>query len=232
MEPIQVASIQTLWARGIHSDAIELPPADVLIIDECHHARANTYQRILDSYPEATLLGLTATPCRGDGRGLGNIFDRLIECPQVSDLIAGGFLVKSRVYAPVDPDLSGVRTQSGDYVVSQLSRRVNTTKLVGDIVSHWFKFGERRKTVCFAVDVKHSVHITNESCKAGIRAEHLDGSTPTKERDAILARLGSGETELVSNCMVLTEGFDCPEIGCLILARPTKQMGLYPDAAR
>jgi DNA repair protein RadD len=227
MESVQVASIQTLWSRGMRSDAMQMPSANLLVIDECHHARANTYQKIIDAYPNATLLGLTATPCRGDGRGLGNVFTKLIECPQVAELIEQGHLVKSRVYAPVDPNLSGVKTQNGDYIVSQLSNRMNTHKLVGDIVTHWYKYGERRKTVVFAVDVKHSVHITEEFCKAGVRAEHLDGSTPTAERDANLARLGSGETEVVSNCMVLTEGWDMPAIGCLILARPTKQMGLF-----
>jgi DNA repair protein RadD len=110
LEPVQIASIQTLGARAIRSDRMELPPADLLVIDECHHCPANTYRRIIDSYPGAELLGLTATPCRGDGRGLGCIFDAIVECPQVLTLIEQGYLVKTRVYAPVDPDLGGVRT--------------------------------------------------------------------------------------------------------------------------
>ena len=100
-------------------------------------------------------------------------------------------------------------------------------KLVGDIVTHWHKYGERRKTVAFAVNVAHSIHIRDEFIKSGVRAEHIDGSTPKPERDATLARLASGEIELVTNCMVLTEGWDMPEVGCCILARPTKKMGLY-----
>lgn len=225
--PVQIASIATLWARGFRTETIQLPPADLLVIDECHHARARTYQKIIEAYPDAGLLGLTATPCRGDGRGLGNVFDHLLECPQVGELVEQGHLVRSRVYAPIDPDLRGVATRTGDYVESQLAERMNTAKLVGDIVEHWHRFGERRRTVAFAVDVRHSVHITGEFVRAGVRAEHLDGSTPTPEREAILARLAAGETELVSNCMVLTEGFDLPAIGCLILARPTKQLGLF-----
>src|SRR5262249_4278410 len=120
-----------------------------------------------------------------------------------------------------------VRTQSGDYVINQLAGRMNTDELVGDIITHWIKYGEHRRTVVFAVDVAHSVHIAGEFIKAGIRAEHLDGRTPIPDRAAILARLASGETEVVSNCMVLTEGWDMPEVGCCVLARPTKQMGLY-----
>jgi superfamily II DNA or RNA helicase len=134
MELVQVASIDTLHVRGVRSKAMELPPADLLIFDEAHRARGRTREQLIALYPNAALLGMTATPCRGDGRGLGNIFDTMIECPQVADLIVGGFLVKSRVYAPVDPDLRGVRVEQGDYVVGQLERRMNTDALVGDIV--------------------------------------------------------------------------------------------------
>jgi|tagenome__1003787_1003787.scaffolds.fasta_scaffold20962856_4 DNA repair protein RadD len=226
-EDVQVASVQTLWSRAMRSNAMELPVAELLVIDEAHHCPAETYQKIIDAYPDAVLLGLTATPCRGDGRGLGGIFETLIECPQVAQLIEEKFLVRTRCYAPVVPDLSGVRTQAGDYVESQLAERMDKPQLIGDAVTHWHKFGERRKTVAFAVNVPHSLHICNEFIKSGVRAEHIDGSTPKAERDAALQQLASGEIELISNCMVLTEGWDMPEVGCVILARPTKKMGLY-----
>jgi DNA repair protein RadD len=224
---VQVASIQTLHARAIRSSRLQMPPADLLIIDEAHHVCAPTYLAVLERYAGAVVLGLTATPCRGDGRGLGGIFQTMIECPQIAELIQGGYLVKTRVYAPVDPDLRGVRTQAGDYVESQLADRMDRDKLVGDIVTHWLKYAERRRTLAFACSVGHSIHIRDEFVRAGVRAEHLDGETPLDEREAMLARLASGETELISNCMVLTEGFDCPDIGCCILARPTKKMGLF-----
>jgi DNA repair protein RadD len=99
--------------------------------------------------------------------------------------------------------------------------------LIGDIVTHWHRYAERRKTVCFAVNVPHAMHIRDEFVKSGVRAEHIDGDTPKYERDAVLARLACGEIELISNCMVLTEGWDMPEVGCCILARPTKKMGVY-----
>jgi superfamily II DNA or RNA helicase len=227
LENVQIASIQTLWHRAIRRDRMELPPADLLIIDECHHCPAETYSKIIDAYPDAVLLGLTATPCRGDGRGLGGIFETMIECPQVPQLIEQKYLVPTRCYAPTAPDLSGVRVQAGDYVETQLADRMDRPKLIGDIVTHWHKYGERRKTVCFAVNVSHSVHLRDEFIKSGVRAEHIDGSTPKAERDASLSRLASGEIELVSNCMVLTEGWDMPEVGCCVLARPTKKMGLF-----
>ena len=232
--PVQVASIDTLRARALNRDVIPLPLADIIFIDEAHHARALTYERVIDAYPKAAVIGLTATPCRGDGRGLGNIFTKLIECPQVEELIGLGVLVRSRVYAPVDPDLTGVRTQNGDYVINQLASRMNTDKLVGDIVTHWLSYGERRRTVVFAVDVAHSVHIRNEMIRAGVRAEHLDANTPINERETILAHLASGETELVTNCMVLTEGWDMPRGGLLHPGAPDQTNGAVPadDRAR
>jgi superfamily II DNA or RNA helicase len=100
MESVQVASIQTLWARAMRSKAMQLPLADTIIIDEAHHGRARTYQKLIETYPDAAFVGLTATPCRGDGRGLGNIFDTMIEAPQVGELIRLGFLVPTLIYAP------------------------------------------------------------------------------------------------------------------------------------
>jgi superfamily II DNA or RNA helicase len=146
-------------------------------------------------------------------------------------LIADKWLVPTIYYAPVDPDLRGVHTRQGDYVVSQLADRMNRDDLVGDIVSNWHKFAERRRTLVFCVDVAHSVHVKDEFIESGVKAEHIDGGTPKTERDAALARLASGETELITNCMVLTEGFDLPSIGCIVLARPTKQIGLFRQMA-
>jgi superfamily II DNA or RNA helicase len=140
LESVQVASVQTLWVRAIRSDAMPLPPANLLIIDEAHHCPAGTYAKIIAAYPDAVLLS---------------------------------------------------------------------------------------KTVAFACSVAHSIHIRDEFVRAGVRAEHIDGSTPKDQRDGILARLEAGELELVSNCMVLTEGWDMPEVGCCILARPTRKMGLF-----
>jgi DNA repair protein RadD len=229
--PVQVASVQTLWARCMRTDKLSLPAANLIIIDEAHHVGARTWRLILDEYPNARRLGLTATPCRGDGKGLGNYFDELIEGPQIPELIGTKHLVPTTYYAPANPDLLGVETRQGDYMVSQLADRMNRNDLVGDIVSNWHKLAQRRKTLVFCVDVAHSVHIKDEFVKSGVRAEHVDGSTPKSERDAILARLASGETELVTNCMVLTEGFDLPAMACIVLARPTKQIGLFRQMA-
>jgi superfamily II DNA or RNA helicase len=165
LEDIQVASIQTLWVHATRAAIpIPLPPARLLVVDEAHHAPARSYRKIIDAYPDAILIGLTATPCRGDGRGLGGIFEAIIEAPQVAELIAGGYLVRTRVYAPVNPDLRGVRTVAGDYNEGQLADRMDRPQLIGDIVSHWHKFSEGRKSVAFAVNVPHSIRFLRRGC--------------------------------------------------------------------
>ena len=239
--PVQVAGILTLNARAIRSNRMPMPAATVVIIDEAHHARAHTYQAVIDAYPDALIIGLTATPVRGDGRGLGNIFDQIIETPQVPDLIPPGFLVDCAVYAPVSKDIAkGVRISKGDFAQEHLGKHMNRPELVGAIVPHWLRHANNERTVCFASSVDHSIAIVDQFVQAGVIAEHLDGKTPKQDRDAILSRLAAGATKVVSNFGVLTEGWDCPAASVCILARPTKQPGLFrqmvgrilrPDAA-
>jgi DNA repair protein RadD len=215
--------------RALRSRRIDLPPAELIVVDECHHARARTWQEIIEAYPNAVVLGLTATPARGDGRGLGNIFDCLIESATIKELIERGFLVSPVYYAPTRrPDLEGVHIRRGDYVESELAERMNTAKLVGDIVEHYHRITKaQRHTVIFCVNVAHSRAVRDALRRSGVLAEHIDGSTPAEERDAILARLKDGSVDVVCNCQVLTEGWDCPVADCVILARPTKSLVLF-----
>jgi DNA repair protein RadD len=182
---------------------------------------------LIQAYPAEIIIGLTATPCRADGKGLGNIFDTLVETATISDLVAAGHLVPTVVYAPVRPDLTGVRVERGDYVEKQLAERMNTAQLVGDSIENWHRIAQRRRTVVFAVDVAHSAHLRDEFRRSGVLAEHIEGSTPLEGRDSTLAKLARGVVEVVCNCTVLTEGWDCPEVSCVVLARPTKSLGLY-----
>ncbi len=227
MARVQIASVQTLSARCVRGSR-DLPHADIVAIDEAHHVAARTYRQILDRYPDARMLDLTATPCRRDGRGLGSAFDLMIEAPQIDALIKLGHLVGTKVFAPPStPNLKGVHTRHGDYVESELAKRVDRPELVGDIVVHKLRHALGLKTIVFASSVGHSRHIEDEMRAAGIRVAHIDGSTPKGERDEVLAQLARGEIEVVTNCMVLTEGFDLPDVGCIILARPTKSPGLF-----
>jgi superfamily II DNA or RNA helicase len=147
--------------------------------------------------------------------------------PSVQELIDLEFLVPTRVYAPASIDVKGVKTQGGDYVASQLEERVNKAKVIGDIVGCYLQFGAGKSAIAFFPGVTSSMHCTEEMVKAGIKAAHIDGTTPKDERDAILEQLRTGEIRVVCNCMVLTEGFDAPDVGCIIIARPTKNLGLY-----
>lgn len=226
-ERVQVASVATLHARAVRGSALDMPRATMVIVDEAHHVRARTYRQILEAYPEAIIVGLTATPARADGRGLGNVFDVLVEGAPISQLISGGYLVGTKVYAPSIPDLAGVKIERGDYVEGQLAEKMDTPKLVGDAVTHWHRHAEGRPTVVFATTVAHSLHTRDEFRRSGVLAEHIDGGTPTAERDHILAQLAAGKIDVICNCAVLTEGWDQPQVSCLVLLRPTRSVSLY-----
>lgn len=217
---VQVASVQTLVRR-------DKPPAGLVVVDECHHAAAETYQKILEDYSDAALVGLTATPFRLDGRGLGDLFGELVVAARPDELCASGVLHRPKVWASKAPDLRGVRVTAGDYNLGALAERSNNAELTADIVETWKKRAAGRRTVAFAVDIVHSEAITEAFRLAGVPAEHLDGAISRKDRDAILARLASGETLVVSNCMVLTEGWDLPALECAIIARPTASLNLH-----
>jgi superfamily II DNA or RNA helicase len=228
-----VASIQTLYARAFRNKRIELPKADIIFFDEAHHCRARTYVEIRKAYPHAKIIGLSATPARGDGLGLGGeLFSDLVKVPTYAELIEHKYLVPPIVYAPVIPDLKGVRTlDTGDYSPSELEERMNTRQLVGGIVENWHKLGENRSTFVFTSGVKHSVHLRDEFRIAGVAAEHIDAKTPLPERKRIVADFKAGVVKVLTNCMIFTEGFDEPSASCLILARPTKLLTMYRQMA-
>jgi superfamily II DNA or RNA helicase len=225
--PVQVASISTLHRRAVRSSAMAMPEAELLVVDEAHHAPARTWARIIKSYPNAVVLGLTATPCRADGRGLGTMFEALIDCPSIRELIELGYLVPTRVFAPTKPDLEGIRTVAGDFDEEQLEQRLDRPVLVGDIVTHWHRLAAGLRTVVFAISRAHAVHLRDEFARSGVVASYIDGDTPMQERDRILDHLNRGSVEVLVNVGVLTEGWDQPGVQCVVLARPTKSVGLY-----
>ncbi len=217
---VQVASVQTLVRRTP-------PPVDLIVVDECHHAAASTYGSILAQYPGVPLLGLTATPFRLDGRGLGELFSDIVVMATAADLVADGTLHAPRVYAGQSPDLRGLRITMGDYQLSLLSERCNTDTANADIVREWQRRAAGLPTVCFAIDIQHSEAIVAAFQAAGVPAEHIDGRTDRETRAAVLARLAAGETHVVSNCQILTEGWDLPALRCAIVARPTASLNLH-----
>ena len=216
--PAQIASIQTL-ARRVK------PAARLLIIDEAHHAVAESYMNLLACYPGAFVLGLTATPARLDGRGLSDVFDHLVSGISVASLIEQGVLVKPRTFGPSSPDLSGVHTLAGEYNQAEVEPIMGT--LVGDVVSHWKRLAEGRRTVVFCVSVAHSLLVCAAFRREGVSAEHIDGSTPKAVREEALARLAAGETTVLCNCELLGEGWDLPALEVAVLARPTASLVVH-----
>ena len=229
--PVQVASVQTLWARAFRKTKMDLPAADLLIIDEAHISASATYQKIIAAYPHAVIVGLTATPCRSDLRGLGDTYTSMTKTASIRELTEMGFLVPVRYFAPTVPDLLGIRMTAGDYNKKQLEERMDKVNLVGDVVENWARIAGNRLTVVFASGVKHSIHLRDAFRSAGVAAEHIDGDTPKDERDLILERLAAHEIQVVTNCAVLQEGWDMPVVSCCVLARPTKSVGLFLQMA-
>jgi superfamily II DNA or RNA helicase len=224
---VQVASFDTLHARAIQRSKIQLPKAELVVVDEAHLSIAQSRKDILELYPDARIIGLTATPARGDGKGLGEFYEDLVLGESISSLTAQGYLVPLRYYIPTKPDLSALKVRGGDYVESELGGVMDKPQLVGDIIKHWKRLASDRSTVVFCSGIAHSKHVTEEFLKHGITAEHLDGETPAEERKGILARVESGETQVLCNVFVASYGLDIPRLSCAVLARPTKNITLY-----
>ncbi len=230
---ITVASQMTAWSRAVRAQH-SFREYKTIIADECHRAVARTWTEIFDLWPDSTIVGLTATPERSDGRGMGNVFGDIIQSAGHSELIAGGHLVD----APLDKiwswpvNLKGVRTssQTNDWVMGGdrgAAKVINTSNRVGDCVSHWLKLASDRPTIIYAASVSHAYHLRDRFKAVGVNAEGIDGSTGRDERHRILDGLKSGAIQVVANFGVLTEGFDCPRVSCIVLERPTKHFGLY-----
>lgn len=217
---VQVACVPSLVRR-------KFPPADLVIIDECHHAVSQSWVRVANHYREAGawIAGITATPARLDGRGLDEIFDAIVEPVTTRELIDGGYLIEPVVFAPPSCDLTGIRKRAGDYAIPELAVRMG--KLTGSITEHWMKHGRGRRTLAFAVNVEHSQQIVEALAGVGARAVHIDGNSPAIERARANRRLRDGSLDVVSQCMLWTEGVDIPELDCLIVARPTQSLGLH-----
>lgn len=221
---VELATVQTISRR---MKRIDYQPADVIVIDEAHHATADVYMDVVKTHQKNLVVGFTATPCRQNGLGLGHLFDHMVTVATIEELTRDGYLVPIRYYAPDEPDLSGVKIVGGDYSERQLEQVMAKPKLVGDVVENWVRLAEGRQTVVFTTTVAHSVMVCDAFNAVGIPAEHVDGKTDKDERAAVLDRFRNGDTRILCNCAVFTEGVDIPDISCVVMARPTKSLSLY-----
>lgn len=221
-EPVQVASIQTLVKR---TGLIDSP--DLIVIDEAHHASAGTWQTVLAAYPNARCLGVTATPMRGDGKGLDDCFDCLVEGVNIQELIGDGYLVAPKVKQPSMVDLENIRVVRGDYDQKEVESRIDKPKVIGDIVRHYRTYAHKVPAVVFCVSIAHAEHMAEAFRMQGYNALSVDGKTDDETRQTTLAGLGNGTVDVVCSCNLISEGTDIPAIGCAILVRPTLSEGLY-----
>ena len=220
---IQVASVQSLVNRLDSVTNISL-----VIIDESHHATANTYQKILTAFPKAYQLGVTATPVRLDSSGFEDIFDRLISGISVGDLIDKGYLSKFKLFADPHPmSTKGVRKLNGDYSVNEIAQANNVVELAGNLISSYQKYADGKSCVVFAINVVHSMAIAYRYNQVGIPACHLDGATPVKERQEALRKFSTGEIKVISNCALFDEGLDIPALELVQIARPTQSLSRW-----
>jgi superfamily II DNA or RNA helicase len=223
---VVVCSIKTIARRG-------LPDVDFIIIDECHGVPGSSeYRCLLTRFNALPVVGLTATPfSKGMGEhcdGLnGNLFQDLIIGETISNLIEMEYLVDVEIYAPSEPDVSGIKIVAGDYNKKELGEAVDKQGLIGDIVAHYMRLAMGKLAIVFATNVAHSQHIVAEFTAHGIEARHVDGYMEDEERRPIIDAFKNGEFRVLSNCSLLSEGFDCPETEVIILARPTRSLNRY-----
>jgi superfamily II DNA or RNA helicase len=201
--------------------------ANEVLVHNCHHLGAKTWSNLFNSYPKAWKVGLTATPWRLDGKGLSDFFQVMVQGPTTRWLIDNKYLADYKAFAPVTPDLTGVSTSMGDYSKSELAERMGEAHIIGSAVAEYKKFASNKRAIVFAVSINHSQTIIDDFKSHGIPAEHVDGETPTHERNEIISRFRQGETLVLSNVGLFGEGFDLPDIECVILMRPTKSLSLY-----
>jgi len=231
---VVIASVPTLARNGGRLSRLQPDEFSIIVVDEAHHAVAPSYRRIFDHFGlfescvSRYLIGFTATPRRGDKQGLGEVFEEVCYARDLREMIVGRYLCPITGWR-VDTDLSldNVKVRHGDFLESQLARVVNTPLRNHLLVKAYQDFAAGRRAIVFCVDVAHAKDVHHAFAEAGIRAEPVWGELSRDQRRSTLARFSAGEIDVVTNCNLLTEGFDEPRVDCVIMARPTRSKLLY-----
>lgn len=232
---VVVASVATLGRTdGTRLSRLRREDFFLVVVDEAHHAVARSYRRVFDHFglfePDSRrmLVGFTATPYRGDKRGLGEVFEDVVFRRDLREMIVRGYLARIRGWRiSTNVDLDGIRVRHGDFVESQLAATVNVELRNGLVVQAYRRFADGRRAVVFCADVAHAQAMARAFAELGVPAAALWGAMPKDDRRATLEAFSAGELAVLTNCAVLTEGFDEPRVDCVILARPTKSRLLY-----
>ncbi len=230
---VVVASVQSL-AQPRRLSRYRRGHFGTIVIDEAHHATARTYRTILghlgalDAGAGVLTVGVTATPDRGDGVGLGHVFERVVYERGLREMIAEGYLVPLRgIRVALDADFGQLRSRAGDVADDAAGRMLLAADAPQLVAAAYRRHAPGQRAIVFTPTVQVAEACAAALVAAGVAAESLDGATPPDQRRAILARLREGTTAVVCNCGVLTEGFDEPRVACVIVARPTRSRALY-----
>ena len=206
------------------------PAFDMLVIDESHHAAADTYLKVIkavkEDNPDAEIVGFTATPNRGDGKGLRKVFNNCSHQIDITTLIREGFLVPPKSYVidcGVNDSLRNVAISGNDFNMEQVESIMNRKVINQKVVEEYLNYAKDRKTVVFCSTIKHAEDLLEEFIDQGVNAEMVTGDTPKSERAQTLHDLVHNDLKVVVNVAVLTEGFDAPPVSCIILTRPCSQ---------
>ena len=228
--PIQIASVQTLIKRlGNWTDK----EFDFIIIDEAHHTTAESYQKIIKAFPNAKMLGVTATPCRLSGEGFTGTFEKLILSPSVKQFIDDGYLCQYDYYSVakssfIQKEIDGIKKFSnGDYAEQEMERICNNDRIRAQVVETYLKYANGKKGIVYTINKTHNRKLCEEFCGKGIEAVAMDSSTPKDIREKNIEDFKNGKIQIICNVNLFTEGFDCPDIEFVQLARPTKSLTLY-----
>jgi superfamily II DNA or RNA helicase len=222
-DKIQVCSVQTLANR---IDSMYGTP-DLLIIDEAHHATAGTYSKILEKWNRSLVLGVTATPERMDGTGLGNVFDTIIEGPSIETLTSLGYLSPFKIYAPpMNLNFDNIKISQGDYAKGELEKVMDRPSITGSAVDHYRKLCNQKPAIAFCTTVNHAKDVSDQFNSSGIKSMCIDGKMDKALRKKAINGLGN-DYLVLSSCEIVSEGTDIPAVTGAILLRPTLSLGLY-----
>ena len=222
---VAFAMVPTL-ARA--SNLADMPRLDLLVVDEAHHAVADSYRRVIDrvrdANPDARIFGVTATPNRGDRKGLREVFDNVADQVRLGELIASGHLVPPRTFVidvGVQDELRSVRKTMSDFDMAEVAGIMDREPVTGEVIRHWKEKAGDRQTVVFCSTVDHAQNVTEAFKAAGVSAALIHGELAAETRKAILADYADGVIRVIVNVAVLTEGWDHPPTSCVVLLRPS-----------
>lgn len=228
---VQVASVQSLTRRLARWCTI---PFGLIVIDEAHHALAKTYLKICSAFPNARILGVTATPCRLNGESFRKIFDKLIVSPAVQKFIDMGYLSKFQYYsikptAQFQYDIDNIHYlgANGDYAERELMDICDKTQVRAQLIKSYNKYAKGKKGIVYTINKTHNKHVAQQYQNIGVSVATIDSDTPAEERRRIVFDFRNGKYDIICNVNIFSEGFDCPDIEFIQLARPTLSLSLY-----